>query len=705
MKQQIKKWIKKGLSDRQCRQYDRTLEKKTVTYDAWIRDAERVWTESEIQSVEKASLQVRYIPYEACKDYVMGTALQSELAHVVVFADDNGKVSDIAQSVVADFFGSHWDIDMAYGDEDVMSPEGIRYTPWLKPDWSPDTFLSYFYFGSIFAVRTRALQALTKEELHWIWDGEGLYRLCYVLAVKSGGFLQRKDNFPIGHMDEILFHSNRNREMALAGSRKLDRNGCPLTEAGSLRTKKMQDADLKSGTVRIPQQRQSGKVALSVIIPSKDNPEILKQCIRSFQKNVSGTGKEADASLSYEVIVVDNGSKEEVRQELEHWMRQQGEGYHYIYRPMDFHFSKMCNLGAEMAKGRVLLFLNDDVEVPAECVSQSDAEGIKGLEESLAESLYQSAICSYTGAVGVKLYYPGSCRIQHAGIVNLKYGPVHKLQFKQDEGNFYYGWNRRRRNVIGVTGACLAVEKVKFQEVGGFPEELPVAFNDVDLCFSLHENGYYNVVLQDIALFHHESLSRGNDDDREKLNRLLKEKDKLYERHPGLCGADPFYHKYLAGELLSTGFELRADYEERRQNADGKLRLKKGGLADAREDACVMISMEYAGKVSESYLLQGYSFVAGSDNACFEKYLIFGQEQEEQQGKEASVWYVKAEPFIRKDVEVNLPDQVHVGMTGFCMELAAKELPQGSYRLGVLVRDMCSGQKIYAWTNRWLTVE
>ena len=69
------------------------------------------------------------------------------------------------------------------------------------------------------------------------------------------------------------------------------------------------------------------------------------------------------------------------------------------------------------------------------------------------------------------------------------------------------------------------------------------------------------MVLQDYALYHYESLSRGDDGERDKLERLLRERDRLYQRHPCLYGEDPFYHKYLANDMLSTGFDLRADYE------------------------------------------------------------------------------------------------------------------------------------------------
>ena len=122
------------------------------------------------------------------------------------------------------------------------------------------------------------------------------------------------------------------------------------------------------------------------------------------------------------------------------------------------------------------------------------------------------ASLDYTGAVGAKLYYPNSTIIQHCGIINIQQGTLFICFGGCDDNNLYYfGRNRLDFNVIAVTGACLMVDKKKFQEIGGFDEKLAVTYNDVDLCFKLLEHGYYNVVRNDAILYHHESISRGND--------------------------------------------------------------------------------------------------------------------------------------------------------------------------------------------------
>ena len=90
------------------------------------------------------------------------------------------------------------------------------------------------------------------------------------------------------------------------------------------------------------------------------------------------------------------------------------------------------------------------------------------------------ALLDDVGAVGAKLYYPDSKIIQHCGITNLRLGPVHKLQYKPDDHPYYDHMNDVNRNVLAVTGACLMINKQKFDEIGGFDTDLRVAFNDVD---------------------------------------------------------------------------------------------------------------------------------------------------------------------------------------------------------------------------------
>jgi GT2 family glycosyltransferase len=174
------------------------------------------------------------------------------------------------------------------------------------------------------------------------------------------------------------------------------------------------------------------------------------------------------------------------------------------------------------------LFLNDDTEV------------ITG--DFLTRMLGYAAL-EHVGAVGAKLLYPQSDEIQHSGILNLNDGPQHAFLRLPSATPGYFARNILEYNWIAVTGACMMIDKKKFMEVGGFSEDMPIAYNDIDICFRLIDSGYFNVVCQRAKLYHHESISRGLDHmTPEKKKRLRDDMFKLYEKNPKYYRHDPFYN-------------------------------------------------------------------------------------------------------------------------------------------------------------------
>ena len=98
---------------------------------------------------------------------------------------------------------------------------------------------------------------------------------------------------------------------------------------------------------------------MSIVIPSKDNPAVLSNCIHSLLEQTE--------YQNFEIIVIDNGSSDKNRKKILQMQHQLKEEYafHYLYMPMAFNFSTMCNIGAREAKGKYLLFFNDDMEIEA----------------------------------------------------------------------------------------------------------------------------------------------------------------------------------------------------------------------------------------------------------------------------------------------------------------------------------------------------
>ena len=447
--------------------------------------------------------------------------------------------------------------------------------------------------------------------------------------------------------------------------------------------------------VRVEDIKAAVASGVSIIIPSKDNPDILDKCMKSIE-NTTG-------DMPLEIIIVDNGSCKEHRVRVEAMCKFASEGTegrlncHYIYEPMKFHFSRMCNMGAERATGEYLLFLNDDIEA---------------VEAGWLNALLSEALKPYTGAVGMKLLYPDRKRIQHAGIVNLPMGPVHKLQFSEDFKVYYDKRNRGVHNVCAVTGACLMMRKALFRKLGGMSEELPVAFNDVELCFHAMKKGYYNVVCCDHFLIHHESISRGQDNTEEKRGRLLRERSKLYEMHPEQVSFDAFYpydtwtgyglcHAYL-DTTIRPAYEDGLPMIQKADKVFSCTKDKENQLFFQKTEyeklnPCLKLQVEqlYQEK-PESIHVAGYSFVIGSDNCRFTYTLVLRGENK--------VYGVELARMRRNDLERNMPDQIHVGLAGFHVEIPVQKLQKGRYRVEIYAKDKASGLRLRQASNVYMNI-
>ena len=190
-----------------------------------------------------------------------------------------------------------------------------------------------------------------------------------------------------------------------------------------------------------------------------------------------------------------------------------------------FNYSRINNFAVGQARGDLLLFLNNDTEVIT-----SD-----WMEEMISHAQRQEI-----GAVGVKLLLPNNV-VQHGGvIVGLGGVARHVFYGNQSSDPGYMGLASVTRNYSAVTAACLMMRRKIFEEVGGFDEELDVAYNDVDLCLKTIKHGYYIVWTPHATLYHYESASRGQIQP-ERNTRYFCDKWKEF-----LEDGDPFYNPQLA---------------------------------------------------------------------------------------------------------------------------------------------------------------
>ncbi len=731
----LKQNIKKILVEKQHREYEATLSEKKMSYEDWIKKQEekikvddtivceevicqknekerlsyegcinknegnhsendglcrkwRIFDSKDEMKREMLFLELSYGHEEVCKGENLLSFIKNTKADVILFRALEGEIASVACPYIYQKFRQNENIIMIYGDEDVKAgvPDGkdSRKAPWFKPDWSPDTFLSYFYFGSLVAIRKeeaeKALEMLCKENRKG--HESLLYELCATVILNAGGFSRHRglfDEVPVCHVSEVLFHAKE--------------EGYEKVKEWKL-SKRIREMMAKK-------EESAEKPLISIVIPSKDNPEVLFNCIHSLLKKT-------ESDYPFEIFVIDNGSNEDNRKIIEKESQKLYQnpafcGMRYHYEPMTFNFSRMCNLGVSLSQGEILLFLNDDMEI---------------IQKDWLTLLADKVMLPYVGAAGAKLLYPDSDVIQHAGITNLRVGPAHKLQFLSDSEVHYYGKNRFVHNMLASTGACLLVKREVFEEVGGFSEELAVAFNDVDLCYKIYEAGYYNVQRNDVILYHHESLSRGKDGESpEKQQRLLREKDVLYAKHQEIYGKDPFYHKYLTTDMLESEYSPAVRYQVTLEMPWAVVKHEQRLPENVREDGCVVIGMEAAmdiykwkygvapgeGKAEPlpeemGYYFQGYSFVIGSDNACYQKMLLL----ENMENKK--IIYVPLDIRYRPDIKKNLSDQLNVDLTGYAAKVKLSDIPHGNYRFGMLAKERFSRQKLVNWSSWTLTV-
>ena len=223
---------------------------------------------------------------------------------------------------------------------------------------------------------------------------------------------------------------------------------------------------------------------VSIVIPFRDRPELLRNCLRSVRSSTF---------QRIEIVLVDNGSEDPRTGRL---LARAGERMEIrlVSRPGQFNFSLLCNAGAAAATGDHLVFLNNDTEV---------------LSRRWLERMLALAADPAVGAVGATLLFPDRT-IQHAGLLPRSDGMwVHPYQGLPADEPGAGGELKTVRVVPAATAACLMVRRDRFEDVGGFNEQMPVTHNDVDLCRRIRERGRVVVVTPRARLLHYEGLSRG----------------------------------------------------------------------------------------------------------------------------------------------------------------------------------------------------
>lgn len=273
-------------------------------------------------------------------------------------------------------------------------------------------------------------------------------------------------------------------------------------------------------------QPQRPKAILSVLIPTRDHWELVKQCVDSLYA-------QALHPEALDVVVADNGSTEP--ETLAYLAQAQAEGRLRCLRiDAPFNWSQLNNRMATAAKGELLLILNNDTLM---LTPQWD-DILRGQLER-----------PHVGAVGARLLFE-DMTLQHAGIQFGYENFVGHVAAEQPPDDAMALFETQLTHAVsGATGAFLGCRREVFEATGGFNEaDFGVTFNDVDWCIRVRELGLAVLYVPLLSMVHYESKSRGFDFMNErKQKRAEHERDQILQRYPRHFTGDDARSPRLSG--------------------------------------------------------------------------------------------------------------------------------------------------------------
>ena len=404
-------------------------------------------------------------------------ALEMASAQFVCFVDHDDVLSRDALSNCAEVLRKGW--DAAYTDSDKIDGQGNRSEPFHKPEWSPEYFRGVMYVGHLLCVDRVLAQAaggfdsafdgvqdfefflrfseLTQRIIH-------IPRICYHWRKVPGGVAEDSDaKGQLGLLQQKAVQAHLNRLKLPADA-----------EPGAY-----------SHRVKIVPRPRVSYPKVSIVIPTKDQPDILHKCLYSlFSKTFYP---------NFEVICVDNGTSDaRAIQEMTSAPVER------VLLPGPFNYSKANNLAVRYSAGDYLVFMNNDIET---------------LTPNWIELMLYYAEQQDIGAVGCLLLYPNRS-IQHAGVVLGCRGTAdHVSRGWPGDSDGYAGSVSCAREVSAVTAACMMMRRDLYEKLGGFNQHFFTAYQDVDLCLTLRSQNKRIIFTPHARFVHHESLSRGKEYD------------------------------------------------------------------------------------------------------------------------------------------------------------------------------------------------
>lgn len=430
-------------------------------------------------------------------------ALKLATGDFIVCIDHDDLLAPFALYEIAQAIKNNPDGEIFYSDEDRMTEQGERHSPFFKPEWSPEYLLSFMYLGHLTAYRRDLVKRVGefRKEFDLSQDYDFALRATEQAAV-------------IRHVPHVLYHWREHAASGSAGGKPHARQTNLAALRDAMERRGLPATILEYPTANRARFEISTWPKVSIIVPT-DSAERARYCVEKLPAITSYP--------DYELVVVTNSA---LADPLE-IAAPGGVNARFVRYDKPFNFSDKCNAGAKAATGSRLIFFNDDV-------TSEKKDWIQHLIEPLENP--------EVGAVAPKLLYANG-KIQHAGLVTGVRGLVgtacHQWPAESTE---YTNFAQSMRNVSALSAACLAMRAEDFFRVGEFDAvNTPIAHSDLDLCFKVRAAGLRCVYTPFVTMTHRGHESIGAVEVEEKLSSREKASVYLLRRWAGYSTHDPFY--------------------------------------------------------------------------------------------------------------------------------------------------------------------